>query len=230
MSTNKNNAFIGILLPPSEKIYRARLKKAKDVKIVTNIGQIRLKALNKRSGTGVTVSTIYEADDNRESGERVKNGVTLRPPPFCPCNMFAIDGILCKHMIALCLHLKIEGRNLCERRHTVANYIQMFEELGGLDGLKQRMPDMHDLVKIGNLKTENCTCEYGKCICIIKYPNHIYEKQMVLDKKTGLVEPRETCNKCGWCNNRVKEKKRGPKPHTRYKNADPFEGDGNHHK
>ena len=48
LSTNKNNAFTGILLPTSEKIYRARLKKAKDVKIVTNIEAANMFVQNKR--------------------------------------------------------------------------------------------------------------------------------------------------------------------------------------
>ena len=144
--------------------------------------------------------------------------------------MFANDGILCKHMIALCVHLKIDGRQYCERRHTVANYIQMFDELGGKDGILQHMPDMNELIEIGNFKHENCTCGDGKCTCIIKYPNHVYEKKMVLNKKTGITEEREICNKCGWCNNSVENKKRGPKPHTRFTNADPFPDDVNRRK
>ena len=98
------------------------------------------------------------------------------------------------------------------------------------DGILQHMPDMNELIEIGNFKHENCTCGDGKCTCIIKYPNHVYEKKMVLNKKTGITEEREICNKCGWCNNSVKNKKRGLKPHTRFTNADPFPDDVNRRK
>ena len=185
---------------------------------------MRNKAFRTRGDEGVTAATSVTVEDGEEEeADRMKEGIKLTPGALnCPCRVY-MDGIICKHMIKVCQVLDVEGRDLCERRWKVENYEKMFEALGWEEGLKRRGP-LPEVIDSFYNDMDECNCPEKNCECRMKYPPHIWENKKVKNAN-GVFEEKEICNKCGFCNNKQKKKKRGPKPSTRYSNRDRFSTD-----
>jgi hypothetical protein len=201
-----------ILTPIAYKMYEKRLKASKkctaDKITIThfegdedsatfnsrsNIAVLRQMATSHR-GKGVVIVSDSE-NSSRKYTVKVGNVTS------CECNMYHLDGIVCKHIIIAANKLNIDPMMLCHEKWKISNLVNMFNDIGDI---KCQIPVWDEIYELEIDK--NC----------IGPKHNLYENE----------EGELVCDgKCGWCDEKqpYTGKRRGPHQNRRFANRAPLD-------
>ena len=152
--------------------------------------------ITSRRGNGVVI--VSDGDDQEIRKYKVKISVNITS---CDCNMYILDGIVCKHIIIASNYLGIDPLTLCHEKWKISNLVNMFNDIGDI---QSQIPVWDEIYEL----------EIDE--------NYVGPKHNLFRNEEGDI----VCDgKCGWCDEKqpYTGKRRGAHQNRRFANRAPLD-------